>query len=46
MKMTKKYKKLNETFNIDDSEEIIHPEVEEVTPEIIQKEKRSVIDDI
>jgi predicted house-cleaning noncanonical NTP pyrophosphatase (MazG superfamily) len=46
MKMTKKYKKLNETFNIDDSEQIIHPEVEEATTEIIQKEKRSVIDDI
>lgn len=44
--MTKKYKKLNETFNIDDSEQIIHPEVEEATTEIIQKEKRSVIDDI
>lgn len=46
MKMTKKYKKLNETFNIDDSEQVIHSEVKEVTTEIIQNEKRSVIDDI
>lgn len=44
--MTKKYKKLNETFNIDDSEQVIHSEVKEVTTEIIQNEKRSVIDDI
>ena len=46
MKMTKKYKKLNETFNIDDSEQVIHPEVREVTTEVVQNEKRSVIDDI
>ena len=46
MKMTKKYKKLNETFNIDDSEQIIHPEVEEVVTEVVQNEKRSVVDDI
>ena len=46
MKMTKKYKKLNETFNVDDSDDVIHPEVAETTPVEIQQEKNSVLDDI
>lgn len=47
MKMTKKYKKLNEAFNIEEeSDKIVHTEVEEVTPEVIQNEKRSMINDI
>jgi len=46
MKMTKKYKKLNETFNIDDSDEVIHPEIAEATPAEIKPEKNSIVDDI
>lgn len=46
MKMTKKYKKLNETFNIDDSDEVIHPEIAEATPTEIKAEKNSIVDDI
>jgi hypothetical protein len=46
MKMTKKYKKLNETFNVDNSDDVIHPEVAEATPAEIQQEKSSVLDDI
>lgn len=47
MKMTKKYKKLNETFNIDDdSDEVIHPEIAEETPKEIIAKRESSIDDI
>ncbi|RPI60498.1 MAG: terminase [Ignavibacteriales bacterium] len=45
--MTKKYKKLNETFNIDDnSDEVIHPEIAEESPKEIVTKKETLIDDI
>jgi hypothetical protein len=47
MRMTKKYKKLNETFNIDDnSDEVIHPEIAEESPKEIVTKKETLIDDI
>jgi hypothetical protein len=47
MKMTKKYKKLNETFNIDDNlDEVIHPEIAEESPKEIIAKKETLIDDI
>lgn len=47
MRMTKKYTKLNETFNIDDnSDEVIQPEIAEESPKEIATKKEILIDDI
>jgi hypothetical protein len=45
--MTKKYTKLNETFNIDgNSDEVIQPEIAEESPKEIVTKKETLIDDI
>jgi hypothetical protein len=46
MKMTKKFDKLNEAFNIENEDDLIHPEIAENIPNEIQTEKKSLIDDI
>ena len=46
MKMTKKFDKLNEAFNIENEDDLIHPEISENIPNEIQTEKKSLIDDI
>jgi hypothetical protein len=47
MRMTKKYTKLNETFNIDgNSDEVIQPEIAEESPKEIVTKKETLIDDI
>lgn len=46
MKMTKKFNKLNETFNIENDDDLIHPEIAENIPDEIRTEKKSLIDDI
>ena len=44
--MTKKFDKLNEAFNIENEDDLIHPEISENIPNEIQTEKKSLIDDI
>lgn len=44
--MTKKFDKLNEAFNIENEDDLIHPEIAENIPNEIQTEKKSLIDDI